>query len=295
MNSELTTRIQERMKSFSKGQRRIAAYIEEHYDKVAMMTASRLGTTVGVSESTVVRFATELGYSGYAELQRAMQDMIRSRLNSVQRFEITAVNVPYRELLSAAMNQDIDMLRSTLEDISEDDFYAAVDAMVGAKRVYILGSRSSLALATFMSHYFHLIFENVHLLDATNEAQIFEQLIRLDKEDAVIGISFPRYSKKVIKAMRFASDTGAICVALTDSEMSPVAEAATHKLLVRSDMVSFVDSLVAPLSLINAFIVAIAMRRQAEVRGNLKKLERIWDEYGIYEKVDEQESEDAHA
>lgn len=291
MNSELSIRIRERMKNFSKGQRRIAAYIEEHYDKVATMTASRLGATVGVSESTVVRFATELGYSGYAELQRAMQNMIRGRLNSVQRLEITAANTPYRELLSAAINQDIDMLRNTLEEISEDDFYAAVDAMVHAKRVYIVGSRSSLALATFMAHYCQLIFENVHLLDATNEAHIFEQLFRLDKDDAVIGISFPRYSKKVIKAMQFASDTGAVCVALTDAESSPVAQAARHKLLVRSDMVSFVDSLVAPLSLVNAFIVAIAMRKQDEVRGNLQKLEHIWDEYGIYEKVDVKEAD----
>ena len=291
MNSQLTIRIRERMQSFSKGQRRIAAYIEEHFDTVAFMTASRLGAAVGVSESTVVRFATELGYSGYAELQRAMQDMIRNRLNSVQRLEFTISSVPYNDLLEAVMNQDIDMLRRTLESISKEEFYAAVESLVQARRVYILGSRSSLALATFMAHYFHLIFEDVHLLDATNEAQIFEQLVRLDKKDAVIGISFPRYSKKVIKAMRFASDTGATCVALTDCESSPVAMAASHKLLVRSDMVSFVDSLVAPLSMINAFIVAIAIRKQQDVRANLQRLERIWDEYGIYEKVDENEDE----
>ena len=223
------------------------------------MTASKLGATVGVSESTVVRFATEIGYNGYPGLQQAMQEMIRSRLTTVQRLEITAGNIPERKLLEAVMN---------------------------ARHVYILGARSSLPLANFLAYYFKLIFDSVQLINSTSEAEIFEQMIHLSPEDAVIGISFPRYSRKAVKAMRFASDRGASTVAITDSALSPMAEAATYLLRARSDIASIVDSLVAPLSVINAFIVTVAIKKKEEVHENLQNLERIWDEYGVYEKVD---------
>ena len=287
MNIQLIARIHDKMSEFSKGQRRIAKYIEEHYDKVAFMTASKLGATVGVSESTVVRFATEIGYSGYPELQRAMQEMIRSRLTSVQRLEITAQNLESSQLLSAVLNQDIDIIRRTMEETSHEEFYRAVDAIVDAQKVYILGARSSHALATFMSYYFNLIFDNVQLVNSASEAEIFEQMVNVGENDAVIGISFPRYSRKVVKALHFASDRKARVIAITDSPLSPLAETAQYVLRARSDMASFVDSLVAPLSLINAFIVTIAIKKKETVVENLRRLEEIWDQYSVYEKVEE--------
>ena len=291
MNNQLIGRIHDRMSGFSKGQKRIAKYIEEHYDKVAFMTASKLGATVGVSESTVVRFATEIGYSGYPELQRAMQEMIRSRLTSVQRLEITAQNLEIPQLLSAVLNQDIDIIRRTNEETSHEDFYQAVDAIVDARRVYIMGARSSHALATFLSYYFNLIFDSVRLVNCSSEAEIFEQMVNVGKDDAVVAISFPRYSRKVVKALQFATDRGARTIALTDRPLSPLAEAAAYRMLARSDMASFVDSLVAPLSLINAFIVTTAIRKKETVGENLRRLEEIWDQYGVYEKVDDKQRE----
>lgn len=287
MNSHLSARIREKMPGFSKGQRLIAKYIEEHYDKVAFMTASRLGATVGVSESTVVRFATEIGYAGYPELQQAMQEMIRSKLTSVQRMQVTAERIGNSDVLESVMNQDIDMIKRTLEETSREDFYAAVDAIVSARKIYIMGARSSLALATFLNYYFNLIFPNVHLVNCTSEAEIFEQMIRIDERDAVIGISFPRYSRKAVNAMDFASKRGAKVVAITDSTLSPLAQPANYLLLARSDMASFVDAIVAPLSLINALIVTTALRKKDEVADIFHSLETIWDEYSVYEKVDE--------
>ncbi|MGN0479691.1 MAG: MurR/RpiR family transcriptional regulator, partial [Hominenteromicrobium sp.] len=243
MNIQLTDRIKQNARSFSKGQRLIAKYIEEHYDKVAFMTASKLGSTVGVSESTVVRFATEIGYSGYPALQQAMQEMIRNRLTSVQRLEITSTNIPLDRLLDSSLDQDIDIIRRTKENISHEAFYDAADALTKAKKVYIIGAGSSLAIATFLSHYLSLIFDSVQLINATSEAQILQQMVHIGKDDALIGISFPRYSKKAVKALKYASDRGASVVAITDSMLSPLAAYAQHVLLAKSDMVSFVDSL----------------------------------------------------
>ena len=262
MNYQLTARIQRKMPEFSKGQRLIANYIEEHYDEVAFMTAAKLGATVGVSESTVVRFATEIGYAGYPELQRAMQEMIRSRMTSVQRLEMTEKSCPSDQILSAVLNRDIDIIRRTIEETSHEMFYEAVDAIVSAKKV-----------------------------NATSEAEIFEQMIHVDEHDAVIGISFPRYSKRAVKALKFASSRGAKVVAITDSVLSPLADPAEFLLLARSEMASFVDSLVAPLSLINALIVASAIKKKDEVKDVFHSLETIWDEYGVYEKVDEKPGE----
>lgn len=291
MNNLLAVRIQNKMSEFSKGQKLIAKYIEEHYDKVAFMTASKLGATVGVSESTVVRFATEIGYTGYPELQQAMQEMIRNKLTSVQRMEVTANRIGNSDILDSVFNQDIDIIRRTMEETSHDAFYRSVDAIVAARKIYILGARSSLALATFLSYYFSLLFENVLLVQSTSEGEIFEQMIRIDARDVVIGISFPRYSKKAVKAMDFAHKRGATVVAITDTTLSPLAKPADNLLLARSDIASIVDSLVAPLSLINALIVTTALRKSGEVAQVFKRLEDIWDEYGVYEKVDERETE----
>ena len=291
MNNLLAIRIQNKTAGFSKGQKLIAKYIEEHYDKVAFMTASKLGATVGVSESTVVRFATEIGYAGYPELQQAMQEMIRNKLTSVQRMEVTANRIGKSDVLDSVFNQDIDIIRRTMEETSHEDFYSSVDAIVGARKIYILGTRSSLALATFLSYYFTTIFENVLLVQSTSEGEIFEQMIRIDKRDVVIGISFPRYSRKAVNAMDFAHKRGATVIAITDSTLSPLAKPANYLLLARSDIASIVDSLVAPLSLINALIVTTALRKSGEVSQVYKRLEEIWDEYGVYEKVDDKSIE----
>ena len=293
MNNLLAVRIRNKMGDFSKGQKLIAKYIEEHYDKVAFMTASKLGATVGVSESTVVRFATEIGYTGYPELQQAMQEMIRNKLTSVQRMEVTASRIGNSDILDSVFNQDIDIIRRTMEETSHEDFYRSVDAIVAARKIYIMGARSSLALATFLSYYFTLIFENVLLVQSTSEGEIFEQMIRIDERDVVIGISFPRYSKKAVKALNFAHKRGATVIAITDSTLSPMAKEADNLLLARSDIASIVDSLVAPLSLINALIVTTALRKSGEVTQVFKRLEDIWDEYGVYEKVDDKSIEQA--
>lgn len=285
--NDLITKIQSELPGFSKGQKQIARFILEHYDKAAFMTASRLGVTVGVSESTVVRFATELGYDGYPHLQRALQEMIRNKLTSVQRMEVAGDRMGGRDVLQTVLHADTDMIRVTLDEIDRDAFQGAVDALMGAKRIYILGVRSSSALASFLGFYFNLLFENVTLVHTNSVSEIFEQVLRVGPGDVLFGISFPRYSKRTLSAMKYARDRGARVIALTDSQLSPLARVADHVLLARSDMASFVDSLVAPLSVINALIVAVGMSRHDEIEQTFNKLERIWEEYDVYEKPED--------
>lgn len=285
--NDLITKIQSELPGFSKGQKQIARFILEHYDKAAFMTASRLGVTVGVSESTVVRFATELGYDGYPHLQRALQEMIRNKLTSVQRMEVAGDCMGGRDVLQTVLHADTDMIRVTLDEIDRDAFQGAVDALMGAKRIYILGVRSSSALASFLGFYFNLLFENVTLVHTNSVSEIFEQVLRVGPGDVLFGISFPRYSKRTLSAMKYARDRGARVIALTDSQLSPLARVADHVLLARSDMASFVDSLVAPLSVINALIVAVGMSRRDEIEQTFNKLERIWEEYDVYEKPED--------
>ena len=285
--NDLITKIQSELPGFSKGQKQIARFILEHYDKAAFMTASRLGVTVGVSESTVVRFATELGYDGYPHLQRALQEMIRNKLTSVQRMEVAGDRMGGRDVLQTVLHADTDMIRVTLDEIDRDAFQGAVDALMGAKRIYILGVRSSSALASFLGFYFNLLFENVTLVHTNSVSEIFEQVLRVGPGDVLFGISVPRYSKRTLSAMKYARDRGARVIALTDSQLSPLARVADHVLLARSDMASFVDSLVAPLSVINALIVAVGMSRRDEIEHTFNKLERIWEEYDVYEKPED--------
>ena len=285
--NDLITKIQSELPGFSKGQKQIARFILEHYDKAAFMTASRLGVTVGVSESTVVRFATELGYDGYPHLQRALQEMIRNKLTSVQRMEVAGDRMGGRDVLQTVLHADTDMIRVTLDEIDRDAFQGAVDALMGAKRIYILGVRSSSALASFLGFYFNLLFENVTLVHTNSVSEIFEQVLRVGPGDVLFGISFPRYSTRTRSAMKYARDRGARVIALTDSQLSPLARVADHVLLARSDMASFVDSLVAPLSVINALIVAVGMSRRDEIEQTFNKLERIWEEYDVYEKPED--------
>ena len=285
MNRDILTVIQENMSTFSKGQKRIANYILESYDKAAFMTASRLGKTVSVSESTVVRFAAELGYDGYPSMQRSLQKMIRNRLTSVQRIEVSNDRIGDQDLLSSVLQSDIEKIRLTLEEVDRQSFDRAVDAIVSARKIYIMGVRSSASLATFLSFYFNLIFDNVISVAANTASEVFETMLRVGAEDVVIGVSFPRYSSRTVQAMNFARDRGATTIAITDSEASPLAAISRYTLKARSDMASFVDSLVAPLSLVNALLVAVSRKKNDDLAHTFQTLEDIWDEYGVYEKV----------
>jgi len=286
MPMDILSNIQNSMSSLSKGQKLIANYILEYYDKAAFMTASKLGKTVQVSESTVVRFAVELGYEGYPEMQRALQEMIRNKLTSVQRIEVANDRIGQSDVLSTVLHSDIDKIRSTLEKIDRATFNKAVDLILNANKIYILGVRSSAALASFLGFYMNLMFDNVRLVHTTSVSEMFEQVVKVAPGDVLVGISFPRYSSRTVKAMRFCHDTGATVIALTDTMQSPIAENADLVLAAESDMISLVDSLVAPLSLINALIVAISRRKDQELAHTFSELERIWDEYEVYEKVE---------
>ncbi len=287
MNRDILAIIQEKMSTFSKGQRKIGNFILDSYDKAAFMTASRLGKKVGVSESTVVRFAAELGYDGYPDMQKSLQKMIRNRLTSVQRIEVTKDRLGDQDLLSMVLQSDIEKIRLTLEEIDRDSFDKAVDAIVSARKLYIIGVRSSATIATFMNFYFNLIFDNVVKVSANTASEVFENLLRVGEGDVVIGISFPRYSSRTIQAMNFARDRGATTIAITDSEASPLAAISRYTLKARSDMASFVDSLVAPLSMVNALLVAVSRKKGDELSRTFQTLEQIWEEYGVYEKVQE--------
>ena len=286
MPMDILSNIQNSMSSLSKGQKLIANYILEYYDKAAFMTASKLGKTVQVSESTVVRFAVELGYEGYPEMQRALQEMIRNKLTSVQRIEVANDRIGQSDVLSTVLHSDIEKIRSTLEKVDRATFNKAVDLIMGGNKIYILGVRSSAALASFLGFYMNLMFDNVRLVHTTSVSEMFEQVVKVGPGDVVIGISFPRYSSRTVKAMRFCHDSGATVIALTDTMQSPIAENADVVLAAESDMISLVDSLVAPLSLINALIVAISRRKDQELAHTFSELERIWDEYEVYEKVE---------
>lgn len=287
MSRDILTVIQDSMHTFSKGQRKIANFILESYDKAAFMTASRLGQKVGVSESTVVRFAFELGYDGYPDMQRSLQKMIRNRLTTVQRIEVTNDRLGDQDLLSMVLQSDIEKIRQTLEELDRDSFYSAVDAIVSARKIYIIGVRSSASIASFLHFYFNLIFDNVVLVSANTASETFESLLRVGEGDAVIGISFPRYSSRTVQALSFARDRGATTIAITDSETSPLAPISRYSLMARSDMASFVDSLVAPLSLVNALLVAVSQRKNEDLSNTFHTLEGIWEEYNVYEKVPE--------
>ena len=283
-NTDLLKIIQEKQNTFSKGQKQISSFILAHYDKAAYMTAAKLGALVGVSESTVVRFANELGFAGYPELQHSLQEMIRSKLTTIQRIEITNDRIGESDLLEKVLNSDIDKIKHTLEEIDRTSFENAVDDLIGAQMIYIIGMRSSSSLASFMYHYLNLVFPHVRLVRTTSGSEIFEQLLRINDKDAIVGISFPRYSKRIINALGYAKKQGAKVISITDSAASPIAANADDLLLAKSDMASFVDSLVAPLSIINALIVAIGRKKQDEIAETFGKLERIWDEYDVYEK-----------
>ena len=282
MAKNILNSLERGMSGFSKGQKRIAAYILENYDKAAFMTASRLGILAGVSESTVVRFASELGYDGYPSMQRALQDMIRSRLTSTQR--IQAAGDMFQDVLPAVIQSDIDKLRQMLSHSNRSEFDRVVDKIMSCRHVYILGVRSSSFVAGYLHFYMHLLSENVTLIQSNAAGEMFEQMLRMGPGDVLIAISFPRYSSRIINAVDFAQLNGAKVIAITDSLQAPIAKNAYATLCAKSDMASFADSLVAPLSIVNAILAAIGMKRQEMVAATLAHLEAVWDEYNVYEK-----------
>ena len=284
MNHDLLKTIEEGLPSFSKGQKRIAEYILVNYDKAAYLTASRLSGIVGVSESTVVRFANELGFDGYPEFQHSLKALIRTRLTSFQRMEVTNQIIGEGDVLEKVLTSDADRIRRTLESIDRESFEEAVEKIINANAIYILGVRSSSSLAGFLNHSFRMVFDNVKLLQTTSGSEMFEQLMPIKANDVLVAISFPRYSKRVINAVEFARTKDADVVAITDSINSPIAEQASQLLIAQSDTNSFVDSLVAPLSVINALIVAVARKKSTEITDRLHELEKIWDQYDVYDK-----------
>jgi len=284
VEKDLFSLIGERMDSLSKGHKLIANFILSQYDKAAFMTAQKLGRTVGVSESTVVRFASELGYDGYPALQRALQDLMRNKLTAVQRIEVTSGQMTSDDVLERVLNLDIDRIRTTLDETSKEDFRKAVDMIVESNTIYIMGTRSSAAIANFISYYLSLIFPHVKLVPSVTTSELFEKIMRIDSKDVMIGVSFPRYSKQTVKALKYAHNAGAKVISITDSKTSPLAKYADALLLARSDMASFVDSLVAPLSLVNALIVAVSIRNVDRVTQTFEKLEKIWEDYDVYAK-----------
>ncbi len=283
MPRNLLKEIEDSFPRFSKSQKIISNYILENYDKAAYMTASKLASAVNVSESTVVRFALELKFEGYPEFQHALQEIVRIKLTSFQRMEVTNSLIGDGDVLSKVLNSDIDKIKRTIDEIDRSAFDASVEALLSAKNIYIIGLGSSAILASSLNHSLRMIFDNVKLLEASSADEIYAQIMNVSKGDVIVAMSFPRYSRKLITAVNFAKDSGATVIALTDSPSSPIATFADSLLVARSDMASFADSLIAPLSVINALVVAVSRKKQDELRIRLHQLEKIWDEYNVYD------------
>lgn len=288
MTNNVLHTIRSNMGEFSKGQKRIADYILENYDKAAFMTAGKLGKTARVSESTVVRFAAQLGYDGYPTMQKALQEIIRGKLTSIQRIQASGDQINGPDTLGEVMQRDMHSIHSAIDQIDRQEFDRAVDKLLHARHIYLLGVRSSAFLAGYLNFYFHLIFENVTLVQSSAAGEIYEQLVHIGPGDVLVGISFPRYSKMGVNAVQFARDRGADVIAVTDGKMSPIYQIADASLLVRSDMISFVDSMAAPLSLLNALIVSVGQHRKEELSRTFADMEQVWSKYSIFGKSEDE-------
>lgn len=286
MPADILTTIHNQIHAFSKGQKLIAGYILESYDKAAFMTASRLGKTVGVSESTVVRFAVELGFDGYPSMQKTLQELVRNKLTSVQRIEVANDRIGNQDVVASVLQSDIDAIRLTSESLDRQEMAESVEMILQAQHIYIVGVRSSAAIASFLNFYFRNIFRNVCLISPASTSEMFEQMLHVTKGDVVIGISLPRYSSSTVKLMQYARASGASLIAITDKRDAPAGKLADHVLLAKSDMVSVVDSLVAPMSVVNALIVSVGRRQEKQLTHTFEDLERIWEDYEVYERVE---------
>lgn len=284
MGNDIAKKIRDYFPTFSKGQKKISTAIINDYDKVAYMTASKLGRFVGVSESTVVRFANELGYDGYSDFQKAIQELVRAKLTPNQRIEITKQRIGHGDILESVCESDINKIRNTFDKLDRNSFFDSCDAILGAKRIYVMGARSTEPLAMVLKYNLSLIFDNVIMVAPKSTVEVFEQMFTIGENDVLIAFSFPRYSSKMINAVKFAKQNKAKVIVFTDSKNSPLAEHATYLLTAQSDMASFMDSLVAPISMINAIIVEITTRREGRIRERFDRLEKIWDEYNVYAK-----------
>ena len=287
MSKDVLSTIRANAPTCSKGQRRISDFIMQNYEKAAFMTAGKLGVAAGVSESTVVRFAADLGYEGYPEMRRAMQELVKNRLTTVQRIEVARDLITGADVPETVLNSDMVKIRHTLEELDRDEFARAVNAIGQARTIYIVGVRSSAVLSNFMGFYLNQLFPDVRVISQSAFSEIYEQILHIGEGDALVAISFPRYSRRTIMAMRYARDKGARIVGITDSDSSLVAQLADVRLYARSDMVSFLDSLVAPLSLINALVVAVAENSEKDLETTFERLENIWTEFDVYEKYEQ--------
>lgn len=292
MSYSVFNRIEDAYYGLSKSHKRIADYVLENYEKAAFLTAAKLGEATGISVSTVVRFATSLGYEGYPEFQEALRETIKGKLTSTQRIEVAGTQILDNDLLTTVLQKDREMIRTTLSSVSKEDFEKASKAINGASRIYIVGVRSSAALASFMYFYFKMIYDDVRLISSNSSSEMFEEMYRIGPDDVCVCFSFPRYSHQVLNVLRYASDKGATTIAITDNEESPIAELSNYTLVAKSNMVSFIDSLVAPLSIVNALIVSSARGRRNATKKNLAELEKIWEEYNIYETSEESHSDE---
>ncbi len=279
---DLLKKIEDSYKTFSKGQKRIANYVCDNYDKAVNLTAARLGSIVGVSESTVVRFATELGFKGYPQFQKALEEIVKNRLNSIQRMTLTNDRVDEADVLDSVLRGDYENIKQTLEEIKKDEFNRAVSTISSAQRIYIVGGRSSEVLVRFFYYYLNYIFDNVKMVSSNSFAESLEDVHRIGEKDVIIGISFPRYSMDTVRVMEYSRKRGAVGIALTDSAASPMVEYAQCNLFAQSNMASIADSLVAPLSVINALITALSLKNKENVVDTMRTLETIWEEYGVY-------------
>ncbi|MBQ8689142.1 MAG: MurR/RpiR family transcriptional regulator [Clostridia bacterium] len=284
MAIDVAQRIRDNYPTFSKGQKKIANAILSDYEKTAYMTAGRLGKLVGVSESTVVRFANELGYEGYSEFQHAIQELVRTKLTPNQRIAITKQRMHHKDIIENVMSADITRIRQTFETLDRDAFYGAVDSIITAKNIYVIGARSANTLAQFLAYNLSLIYDNVKHIQPMSNAEIFEQMFTIGENDVLIAFSFPRYSSKMVSAVKYAKENGAKVIVFTDSSLSPISEFATHLLLAQSDTASFMDSFVAPMSIINAMIIHITHKNEKAILQRFDKLEQVWEQYGVYTK-----------
>lgn len=281
---DILTYLKDNLNTFSKRQILIATYILENYDKAAYMTAAVLSETIGVSESTVVRFASEIGFDGYPQMQKRLRQLTVTQSNSLKRMEIASRHLDDENIISSVLKSDIRLIEHTLEEIDKQQFDSAVNAILNAKNIYITGIRSAASLANFTDFYFRLMFDNTKLISSADASDMFEQAMHINENDVIIGMSFPRYSKNIIKLLEYASKRGATVIGITDSVTSPIVRIADYALTARSDINSFVDSLVAPFSVVNALIAALGMKQKEYIKKNFEDLENIWEEYGVYDK-----------
>lgn len=284
MATDIAQRIRNIFSQLSKGHKKIANAVLNDYEKIAYLTAGKLGQLVEVSESTVVRFAYELGYDGYGEFQHAVQELVRTRLTLNQRIDVTKERILKGDIIESVMTQDINKIRHTFEHLDREAFFGATDAIINADNIYVLGARSSDTLAQLLSYNLSLIYDNVRHVKPMSIAEIFEQMLTIGEGDVLIAFSFPRYSSKIVSAVKYAKQKGAEVIAFTDSNISPIADKAKHLLLAQGDMASYMDSFVAPISIINALITDITRKREKEIRERFDRLEQVWEEYEVYTK-----------